>query len=124
METAARLTVALGYGFSAWLFAAFTVYAAGAPLPHPWGCAAQCGALMLTFGPMFSLYFHGPVPLPPAAVAALAVGLIAVVDLAIMSPRFPRPLDPFLSFWNWQLPAAVTAGTVYAAGRAAAPKKR
>ena len=119
MNTAARLAVALGYCFSAWFCAALTVYAAGAPLPRPWSVAAQCLALPTCFGPLFSLYFRGPDPYAPAAAAALAVGLIFLVDLAVMSPHFPNPLDPFLSFWDWQLPAMVTAGTVYAAGRRA-----
>lgn len=111
--------MAVGYTFAAWLFAALLIYAAGARLARPWSVAARCFGLLVTFGPVFSLYFRGTRPLSPRAAALTAVGFIAVLDLALVAPHLPRPADLFLSFWDWPAPAALVAATVYLAGKRA-----
>lgn len=119
MEKLGQVGVAVGYSFAAWLFAALVVYAAASRLTKPWSVAAHCAGLLVTFGPVFTLYFRGPRPLPPLPAAGLAVGFVALLDVVLLSPHFMHVYDPFLSFWDWQLPAAFAAGSVYLAGRRA-----
>jgi hypothetical protein len=114
-----QLAVAIGYTFAAWLFAALLIYATSARLQRPWSVAGRCAGLLVTFGPVFSLYFRGSRPLSPTAAAITAVALIALLDLRLVAPHLMRPGELFLSFWDWQLPALLVAATVYLAGRRA-----
>ena len=111
------MAAAAGYAFAAWLSAGLMVYAGHSVRPRGLQVAFHCAAVATAFGGVFSLYFRGRERLPPAAAAGLAVGLAALLDGALLSPYFLHPLDVFLSFWDWQLPALLAAAAVYAAGR-------
>jgi hypothetical protein len=111
-----RIGAVAGYSFAAWLFAALLIYATAARLPAPWSVPARCAGLLATFGPVFSLYFRRARPLAPAAAALVAVGFLALLDLALVARHLPHAYDLYLRFWDWQLPAACAAGAIYAAG--------
>jgi hypothetical protein len=122
MVAASRLAVAVGYTFAAWLLAAMLIYAGYAWLPRPWAAIAHWGGIVVTFVPVFRLYFRGPLPLPPALAAGVAVGFIALLDLYLVAPYFLHSYDLFLSFWDWQGPALIVAASVYLAGRASSER--
>lgn len=120
MEAFARVAVAAGYSFSAWLLAAMMVYAATSTLPPgPLAHTLRCGALLTAFVPVFAMYFRRPLPLPPLMTAAVGLSLIAALDLALIAPHFPRRYDLFLSVWDWQVPALLVGGSIYLTGRRA-----
>ncbi len=121
MATAARLAVAIGYTFAAWVLAGMLIHAGYTELPHGLKIAVHCGGVLVTFVPVFRLYFRRPMPLAPAATAALAVTFIALLDLYLIAPHFLHVYDVYLSFWDWQLPAVIVAGSIYGAGRTARP---
>ncbi len=113
-----RALVAVGYTFAAWLFAGFFIDA-GYQLvaARPARVALHCGAVLVCFVPVFRLYFERGDRLPPAAAAVLAVAFIVLLDLLIVGPYFVHRYDFFLSFWDWQLPGALVAGSIYLSGR-------
>lgn len=119
-RAAARVVVAAGYAFAAWVLAALLIYAGAAWVPRRLTTAARLAALALTFAGVFRLYFRGAWPLPPAAASAVAVALIAALDLALIAPYFGGRRELLLSLWDWQAPAALVAATIYATGRRAA----
>lgn len=115
-----RVAVVMGYSFAAWLFAALLIYATAARLPAPWGVPARCAGLLATFGPVFAMYFRRTRPIPPAAAALVAIGFLAALDLLLVARHLQHAYDLYLRFWDWQVPAACVAGSVYAAGKRAA----
>jgi hypothetical protein len=113
-----RALVVVGYTFAAWLFAGFCIDAAYRLVAaRPARVAIHCAAVLCCFLPVFRLYFERADRLPPAAAAALAVAFIVVLDLVIVGPYFVHRYDFFLSFWDWQLPGALVAGSIYLSGR-------
>lgn len=119
MTWAARLSVALGYTFAAWVLAATIVYAGTSAAPHALRTAVHCGGVVTAFIPVFRLYFRRPAPLSPGAAAGLAVGFIGLLDLYLIAPYFAHLYDVYLRFWEWQLPAALVAGSIYGTGLSA-----
>lgn len=119
MTWAARLAVALGYTFAAWLLAGMVVFAGTWAAPRSLNVAVHCAGVVAAFVPVFKIYYRRPVPLAPAAAAALAIGFIALLDLFLIAPYFIHKYDVYLSFWDWQLPAALVAASIYGTGRSA-----
>lgn len=111
-----RVAAVLGYSFAAWLFAALLIYATAARLPAPWGVPVRCAGLLATFGPVFSMYFRRTRPLSPAAAALVTIGFLSLLDLVLVARHLQHAYDLYLRFWDWQVPAACVAATVYAAG--------
>jgi hypothetical protein len=116
MVMLSRVAVAAGYAFSAWLCAGLLIYATAGAVAGQWRWAQRYGGLLMAFAPIYTLYFRGDRPLKPVAAAAVALALIAALDLVLVAPHFGRPHHLFLSFWEWQLPAALVAGSICLAG--------
>ena len=112
-----RVAAVAGYSFAAWLFAALLIYATAARLPALWGVPVRCAGLLATFGPVFAMYFRRARPLSPAAAALVALGFLSLLDLVLVARHLRHAYDLYLRFWDWQVPAACVAGTIYAAGK-------
>lgn len=108
---------ALIYAFSAWMAAACCVYAGELLLPARAQTALRCAAVAACYAAAFRLYFSRRDGLAPVPAAALCLALVAAVDWLIVARRMVRPSLFFLSFWDWQLPAALAFGSVLWAGR-------
>lgn len=108
---------ALVYAFSAWMAAACCVYAGRLLFPAQAQAVFRCAAVAACYAAAFRLYFSRRDGLPPIPTAALCVALVALFDWLIVARRLPRPSLFFLSFWDWQLPAALAFGSVLWAGR-------
>jgi len=109
--------IALMYAFSAWMAAACCVYAGGLMVPMRAHTVLRCAVVAACYGGAFRLYFSRRDGLGPVPAAALCLALVAAFDWLIVARRLGRPSLFFLSFWDWQLPAALAFGSVLWAGR-------
>ncbi|MBI4376842.1 MAG: hypothetical protein HY549_10390 [Elusimicrobia bacterium] len=104
-----KLPSLIAHAFVAWLACGFLVYGSRPLLPESGQTPLRWAAVLLCFLWVFRLYFGRPGSLRPLPASGLAIAFIALLDLFLISPAF------VLDFWNWQLPAALAAGGIYAA---------